>query len=270
MTSITRSNAHQIVTVPREGHESVRSGTTGLGALGDIMVCFGNLESVGIEDCKVVHTRQDQQALELFDKSLKRCEYGHYEVGLPFKKDRAHLSNNFVQARRFLESTEKRLNKNPEVRSQYCKAMNEYQEKGFARQLSEEELNEMKDQEVYNVPHHGASKDESVSTTLRIVFNASSPDRNGVALNDVLLSGPPLQNDIVQVLIRFRANEVALFGDLQKMFCQTRIRKSDQRYQLFLWRDCLSEIFPRTYAMTCLMFGITSSPFLALNSLRVH
>ncbi|XP_059096805.1 uncharacterized protein LOC131891295 [Tigriopus californicus] len=169
----------------------------GLDALDHMMEKFWTLESVGIMDKGLVHTEEDQLALDLFEKSLKRCDDGHYEVGLPFKKDRVRLENNYIQAKRLLESTEKRFDKCPELKIQYCKAMKEYEENGYAREVSRAEIEDLKNEEVFFIPHHGVARTGSVSTALRVVFNASSPDRNGVSLNDLLLPGPPLQNDIV-------------------------------------------------------------------------
>ncbi|TRY73608.1 hypothetical protein TCAL_13554 [Tigriopus californicus] len=151
---------------------------------------FWTLESVGIVDKGLVHTEDDQLALDLFGKSLKRCDDRHYEVGLPFRKDRVCLENNFMQAKRLLESIEKRFDKCREFKIQYCKAMKEYEENGYARKVSQAEIEDLKNEEVYYIPHRGVARIGSVSTALRVVFNGSSPDRNGVSLNDLLLSGP--------------------------------------------------------------------------------
>ena len=98
------------------------------------------------------------------------------------------------------------------------------------------------------------------------MFDASSKDRNGNFLNDCLLKGPNLLPDIAAVLLCFRMHRIALNGDLQKMFCQTAVAKEHQRYQLYLWRNCNANIEPKIYAMERLMFGVSSSPFLAVQS----
>ena len=62
----------------------------------------------------------------------------------------------------------------------------------------------------------------------------------------------------------------ALNGDLQKMFCQTAVIKDHQRYQLYLWQNCDTAIEPKVYAMERFMFGVSSSPFLAIQSVLEH
>ena len=58
----------------------------------------------------------------------------------------------------------------------------------------------------------------------------------GVGLNDTLLPGPKLQQDVFDVLLRFRSNPVALGADLTEMFSQVTMAKQDRRYHRFLWR----------------------------------
>jgi len=89
-------------------------------------------------------------------------------------------------------------------------------------------------------------------------------------LNENLLPGPKLQPDIGQVLLRFRTNRVAIVGDLQKMFCQTALDESHWKFQLYLWRGENPKIEPKVFAMTRIMFGVTSSPFLAGNTVLKH
>ena len=138
------------------------------------------------------------------------------------------------------------------------------------RELTKEELKAIEDKPRYFVPHHPVFKESSSSTKVRIVFDASAKDPNGNSLNDCLLKGPNLLPDIAAVLLRFRMHKFALNGDLRKMFCQTAVIPDHQRYQLYLWRDCNSNIQPKIYAMQRLMFGVTSSPFLAIQSVLCH
>ena len=58
----------------------------------------------------------------------------------------------------------------------------------------------------------------------------------GVSLNDFMLPKPKLQQDVFNVLLRFRSNPVALVADLTEMFSQFIMAKQERRYQRFLWR----------------------------------
>eukprot|EP00094_Tigriopus_californicus_P011734 TCALIF_11337-PA protein Name:"Protein of unknown function" AED:0.25 eAED:0.43 QI:0/0/0/0.5/1/1/2/0/264 len=85
-----------LVTTPGTRYGSMEHLNPGLDALDHMMEKFWTLESVGIVDKGLVHTEEDRLALDLFEKSLKRCDDGHYEVGLPFKKDRVRLENKYI------------------------------------------------------------------------------------------------------------------------------------------------------------------------------
>lgn len=50
-----------------------------------------------------------------------------------------------------------------------------------------------------------------------MVFDSSAPFE-GVSLNDVLLTGPDLNNSLLGVLLRFRKDLVAVTADIDHMF----------------------------------------------------
>ena len=54
---------------------------------------------------------------------------------------------------------------------------------------------------------------------IRSVFDSAAKFK-GRSLNDMMHAGPKLQNDLVDILIRFRSERVALVGDICEMFLQ--------------------------------------------------
>ena len=60
---------------------------------------------------------------------------------------------------------------------------------------------------------------------MRPVFDASAKYK-GVSLNDVLNKGPKLQNDLVNVLIRFRRSPIAVVCDIAEMYLQVQLKPS--------------------------------------------
>ena len=94
------------------------------------------------------------------------------------------------------------------------------------------------------------------STTYRIMQSCSHKDRqvnhhydasaksDGVALNDCLYSGPPLAENIFDVLLRFRVNQVALTGDVEKAFRMVGITVEDRGALRFLWVDDIDKFSP--------------------------
>ena len=71
----------------------------------------------------------------------------------------------------------------------------------------------------------------------------------------------------MKVLLHFRSKPVVLLVDIQNMFCQTEINPKDYRFQQYLWRHFDSSTEPTKYR---LMFGVKSSPFLAMKSIQHH
>jgi hypothetical protein len=59
----------------------------------------------------------------------------------------------------------------------------------------------------------------------------------GPSLNDYWLKGPDLLNSLFGVILRFRENEVAVSGDISKMYHQVLIPQEDQHVHRFLWRN---------------------------------
>lgn len=58
--------------------------------------------------------------------------------------------------------------------------------------------------QYYFMTHHQVVKEESTTTKLGVVFNASSSNSTSVSLNDIQLVGPTLQNDFMPIALRFR------------------------------------------------------------------
>lgn len=103
---------------------------------------------------------------------------------------------------------------------------------------------------------------------IRIVFD-SSARYDGVSLNDVLLTGPDLNNSLLGVLLRFRKEQVAVTGDIELMFHCFVVKEEHRNYLWFLWfrnNDMNSDIVD--YRMKVHVFGNTPSPAVAIYGLR--
>ena len=68
---------------------------------------------------------------------------------------------------------------------------------------------------TWYLPHHCTS----VLTKFGVVFDCSAKF-NGISLNDQLLPGPDLTNNLVGVLIRFKYEPIALEADIKSMLLQ--------------------------------------------------
>ena len=184
----------------------------------------------------------------------------------PWKRDPSCLPNNYSQVLKKLESTERRLLKQPDYADKYDKQVKEMEEMNFSRKLIKREVEDWKGP-VHYVAHHAVLRPDKTSTPVRIVFN-SSASFNGHALNDYWFKGPDLLNNLFGVVLRFRENSVAVCGDITKMYHMVAIHPVDQHVHRFLWRNFETDREPDTYVKTVLTFGDRPAPTMAITAMR--
>ncbi|UYV83509.1 hypothetical protein LAZ67_23001272 [Cordylochernes scorpioides] len=80
-------------------------------------------------------------------------------------------------------------------------------------------------------------------------------------------SGPKLQNNIFNILLKFRTNSVALVADIEKMYRQIRLNPDDIKYQTILWRDC-KDLELQEYNLLTVTYGLACAPYLAIRTLH--
>ncbi|XP_029173511.1 uncharacterized protein LOC114942335 [Nylanderia fulva] len=102
----------------------------------------------------------------------------------------------------------------------------------MARVLQREVINN----NSFYLPHYPVVKASSSTSPIRVVFNASSPMNNGISLNDLLLTGPKLQTDLLSIIMRWRTHRLVLVADIAKMFRQIMVHPIDTDFQRILWR----------------------------------
>lgn len=73
------------------------------------------------------------------------------------------------------------------------------------------------------LPPHSVLKDESLTIKVRVVLDGSAKTSSGISLNDILLTGPILQDDLFTILIRFRKYTVAFTADVAKIYQQVLV-----------------------------------------------
>ena len=145
--------------------------------------------------------------------------------------------------------------------SEYQAALNEYFSLNHAEVVPAEELQISATKSSY-LPAHGVAKADYTTTKLRIVFDGSTKSSTKVALNDLLLPTPNLYSLLANVLITFWTYQIAITGDISKMFREIALNPEDKDLHQFIRRDPASGRI-QDCRMKCLMFGISSSPYLA-------
>jgi len=217
------------------------------------------------EPPKKVHVSIDDQTTEkMFIKSVNRETSGRYVVKLPFRSEPPDLGDSYHVAARSFQNLEVRLNRDSELKAQYTNFMNEYLELGHMRSVN---MNEEHPQ--YFIPHHEVFKmsQDGQSRQLRVVFNASAKTSNGKSLNDELFVGPKLQNDICEIISKFRLHNVVFTVDICKMYRQIIIHPDHQKYQAILWRPSTNEPLG-CFLLNTVTYGVSSAPYLAIRTLQ--
>ncbi|XP_061729203.1 uncharacterized protein LOC133534131 [Cydia pomonella] len=159
-------------------------------------------------------------------------------------------------------SLERKLNSNPKFKRAYVEFMDDYEARGH---LEEVEPPSTSKGHFYYIPHHGILRD-SVTTPLRVVFDASAKDANEVSLNATLLAGPKFQTNIFDLLTRFRWHAVVFTGDVKQMYRQILVSDEDAEFQRILWRP--SAVGPvRDYRLKTVTYGVSAAPFQALRTM---
>lgn len=174
-----------------------------------------------------------------------------------------HLGDSRQIALHQFKRLEARLLSNPEVYQQYREFMSEYLKLGHMEKVPEHDL----DSKSFYLPHHAVIKESSSTTKLRVVFDGSVKSSSGLSLNDILMVGPRVQQELFPILLRFRTFKFAISADIEKMFRQIRIHSEDANWQRVLWRDHPTKPI-ETFRLLTVTYGTTSAPFLSTRALR--
>ncbi|XP_066585448.1 uncharacterized protein [Prorops nasuta] len=201
----------------------------------------------------------DNDACETHYKlNTPRNKEERYIVRLPFKTARPQLSNSQMIAMRRFYALMRKLKGNQIWAIEYKRVMQEYIDTGHMTLLNSETEN------GYYLPHHAVIKD-SLTTKVRVVFDASAKGEMGLSLNDLLLTGPVIQDNIFEHLVRIRLCKYMITADIEKMYRQILIDERDRCYQKILW---LHQNEIRTFELNTVTFGVSSSSFLAIRTLK--
>ncbi|VEN55472.1 unnamed protein product [Callosobruchus maculatus] len=239
---------------------SVLNFLTSVGELDCTLKKFWEIES--IPKC-VALSEEEQQAEEFFTSSCWRMDSGRYVVKLPFPEFPPVLGDSYSQALHRFKLLEGRFRRDSVLHEAYCDFMADYLEQGHMSEVG----NQVGSNSEYYIPHHAVVKrNANGEIKLRTVFDASAKTTNGKSLNDVLLAGPKLQNDIVSILLSFRLYLYVFTADIRQMYRQILVEESHTSYQTILWRPNGDEPI-RKYQLKTVTYGVTSSPFLAIRTL---
>lgn len=216
-------------------------------------------------------TALEQQCENHYMETHSRKEDGRYEVYLPFKEGQPqNLGDSRPMAVKRLLHMEKRFTKDPAFKEDYRKFLQQYEIQGHMAVVPDTDKMQFetdKNMNKYYLPHHGVMRQTSTSTKLRVVFDGSAKPMNGNSLNEELLIGPPLQQDLRDLITRWRQHRICLVADVQNMYRQIKVASKDTNYQRILWRENSHEPI-REYKLLTVTYGTSCAPYLAIKTLH--
>lgn len=205
----------------------------------------------------------DEKCEDHFRNIHFRSAIGRYIVRLPFKQGPPiEIGESRSQANRVLAFLFRRLSSCPEHAAEYQAFLTEYEQLGHMRTAP---VMTPGDQTVF-IPHHRVFRGSSLTSRLRVVFNASSITSNGTSLNDHLLPGLKLQTEMSAVILRWRSFKYVYTADIAKMYRQILLDSRDSRYQHILWKPSARDALSKFQLLT-VTYGMCCAPFLALRVL---
>ena len=220
-------------------------------------------------DKESIWTAEEDKA-EAFFLATTNFIGDRYEVRLPLKPNAVlpNVEDSKEMARNRLFSLERKLAKNPQLQKDYNQIITDLIDKNFVSDVTNIPCDP---ERSYFVPHFEVSKPLRQTTKTRQVFDyraqVTVPD-GSTSLNEQLLNGPKLQEDLTGILLRSRMYPYAVGADIKSMFHQVSVHEEDRDLLRFLWRGKNGDI--RELRFNRVSFGLNCAPYLALRAVRLH
>ncbi|KAE8293762.1 hypothetical protein D5F01_LYC06696 [Larimichthys crocea] len=168
---------------------------------------FWEIESLGIS-CKDEERAADTEAQEHFSRSVSYKER-RYDVKLPWRQDKSELPDNLRVAQKSFEGLKRKLKADVTLFKGYNDVIDDYLQQGICEDVPQTKgtAGAGKNNIKYYLPHHAVIREDKATTKLRVVFDASAHENGCPSLNDCLLTGPNLNPDLLNVLVRICGKE---------------------------------------------------------------
>ncbi|EFO96617.1 hypothetical protein CRE_01389 [Caenorhabditis remanei] len=223
------------------------------------------VENLGIENITVSDDLK-KTTLDLlveFNKTVKFNKDGQLEVALPYNGNQVRLADNYAVAFKRLVSLLVTLKRGKDLLEKYAKIIIDQEIAGYIEKVTPEML-KVKGPK-YNIPHRCVIKEDSMTTKLRIVLDASSHAAGELSLNECLYAGTNMITPIFGILVRVRFPPIIVVADIEKAFHQVRLQPEFRNVTMFLWlKDVTAPATAdniQVYRFTRIPFGVASSPF---------
>jgi len=227
------------------------------------------LDTLGICDPVEVQSsaERDKATHEHFQQTVTRDSNGRYAVSLPWVDREMKLPSNKQVAFKRLEATTRKLVSMGKYED-YDAIFKAWESEGIVSKIGigrdESQL------KCHYLPHRAVIKEESKTTPLRPVFDASCKVGRAPSLNDALEKGPNLLELIPSILLRFRMGKIGVISDIRKAFLMINVQEEDRDALRFLWWEDQEKNEVTVYRHNRVVFGMNCSPFLLAAVIDFH
>ena len=214
-----------------------------------------------LEQVSLVEERE-QYAIE---QSVRYDRVGKKLIArLPFMVDPvAKLTPNLHIAKKVFCSQLRKATNDETVRLGMVKSFNKLCDKGYVAKVSDLPTalqNKVNSMVGYVIPWRTVCKEDSISTPVRLVFDASSKTPGGESLNDALAKGINTLGNLFSILVRFRLKKEGFTGDVSMAYNGVHLDPDHVAYQKFLWAEEMKDLSPlELWVVLTLIYGVRSA-----------
>ena len=206
-----------------------------------------------------------------YDEKMKRLV-----ARLPFIANPSeNLKPNYNIALKIFESQMKRVDRDEAVKAGVVKAFKKLADKGFVADVKDlpEDMRRAVEggrDDGHHIPWRTVVNDKSISTPVRMVFDASARTPGGASLNQILAKGQNTLANLFNLLIRFRIKKWGFVSDVQMAYNGLAMDVEHLRYHKFLWKEDMSaEKEMKTMVILTHIYGVKSSGNLTIAGFKL-
>ena len=185
-------------------------------------------------------------------------------ASLPFMMDpEKKLKPNLDRAMKVYNSVVKRLDANSNAKEAVILSERKLQDAGHVDwydNLDEDQKKLISEGVCHHLIWRPVHNENSLTTPVRLVFDASAVTSSGYSLNDMLPKGINSINSLREIFIRWRIWHVAIHTDVTKMYNVVKLIAQHWKFQMYLWEERLDiSKIPLDKLIKTLIYGLRSS-----------
>ena len=218
------------------------------------------LREYELEDEVTQPSRNDEKARQLVERDIKVVN-DRYEIPVPLNMEVVKsLPNNFDYALERTKAVRCFALKNDTLKQTLLETFRKLIDQKWFVPVDRNTTTG----KVWYLPFFGTKHEKA-----RVVYDGAATFK-GKYVNQAVLAGTNLLNNLVEVLIRFRVRRYACFADLSKCFFQVAIPETQRDLFHIIWfKDNDIDVGEKqTFCFTRHVWGINSSPYIALTATK--